>query len=460
MDRAASIGLPFGQAARAIFRLSLPLAAFQLGSTLLGVVDSMVVGRVGAAELGAVALGNMLQFTFVVFGMGIVFGIEPLVAQAAGARENPRAWGATRTGLAISAALTPPLLVALLLVPRALPWFDVDARVVELCEEYLWARAPGVPALLLYTAVRGYLQGYDVTRPVVIGIVVANLLNVPADIILVFGDRGLVGLGLPALGFSGWGVVGAGVASTVAAFVQLLVALAPALALGKEHAAEGPVPAVAAGRVLRVGVPVGLQYVAEVGIFALVGIVMGRLGATDLAAHQIALTLGSISFRVTLGISSATAVIVGKQVGARDAPGSLRAGLAGLGLAMVVMSCSGTLFFFFPELLARAFTDDPEVIARSVVLIRVAAAFQLSDGLQAVAGGALRGGGDTSWAFGINLVAYWVLALPLALYWTFSASWGAVGLWWGLTAGLSAAAVGQVTRFVYRARQGYDVLAT
>ncbi len=445
---------------KSIASLSLPLALHNVGHSLLGIVDSAFVGRLGAAELAAVSLGNLLLFTVLVLGMGIVFGTEPLVAQALGAERPGKAKGAVRTGIGLSLAMTPVVWGSLLVIPKLLPLANVDADVIEHTATYLLGRAPGVPFVLGFTALRAYLQGYERTRSIVVGMVLANLLNVPADLVLIFGDEGLAGVGLGGIGFAGIGVLGAGIASSIAAAVQMLVVVWPTWALWQEHPPTHDDDRVSLASVLRLGVPVGLQYQAEVGIFAAVGVAMGSIGAIELAAHQIALALASVSFRVIMGISTATSVVVGKQVGARQHPPTQTPGLAGLGLGAMVMAMAGGIFLLIPDLLARLFTPETAVVAAAIPLLKIAAIFQLSDGLQGVAGGALRGAGDPTWAFLVNVAAYWAIAFPFGLWLAFSAGWEGPGLWWGLTLGLTVAAVGQVGRFVWRARQGYEPAAS
>jgi len=439
---------------RPLFRLALPLALFQLGGVAMNLVDTLMVGRIGPSQLAAVSLGVSVYFVVMVFGMGAVTGIEPLVAQAVGAGEQGRAWRALVRGLVLALLLSLPLIAVMLVLVALLDVAGIDPEVVSLTREYLYARAPGVIPELLYTVVRTYLHGHGQTRPIVLAVVIGNVVNAPADYLLIFGGPGLVALGLVDPGIPALGLFGAGIATSFSTLIQLLVVAPPARFM-RPHEAPAPDDDVSLAQILKIGVPVGLHYMLEVGVFALVAVLMGRISPTDLAAHEISLKLSSTSFRMVMGISSASAVLVGQRIGSGDKEGTLAAGLASFAMGSAVMCLSGLTFVSVPELLARAFTPDDEVVKRASRLIRVAAAFQLSDGLQAVAGGALRGAGDTRFPFVMNLVAYWGFALPVALVLAFSLELGAVGLWWGLTLGLTVAAVGQVARFVRRARSGY-----
>jgi MATE family multidrug resistance protein len=200
-------------------------------------------------------------------------------------------------------------------------------------------------------------------------------------------------------------------------------------------------------RVLALGVPIGLQMLAEVGAFAIASVLVGRLGPTAAAGHQVALTLASFTFTVSLGVASATAVLVGRAVGRDDAPGARRAGFAGLAASAAFMSCSAAAFFFAPTALARILTDQPDVLAVAGPLVRIAAFFQLSDGAQVTAAAALRGAGDTRTPQIANVVGHYLVGLPLAVGLGFAAGWGVGGIWWGLSAGLTFVAIALMARF-------------
>jgi MATE family multidrug resistance protein len=199
---------------------------------------------------------------------------------------------------------------------------------------------------------------------------------------------------------------------------------------------------------VRVGVPIGLHMGAEVGVFALVGLLAARLGAIPLAAHQLAISVASLSFMVAVGFGNAGSVRVGWAVGAGDRAGARRAGLAAFGAGGAFMTLTALVFFLFPSAIARAMSDDPAVIAAAVPLLRVAAVFQISDGIQGVGAGVLRGAGETRFTFLANLAGHWALGLPVALALGFAAGVGVTGLWWGFVLGLSAVAAALFARFL------------
>jgi MATE family multidrug resistance protein len=271
---------------------------------------------------------------------------------------------------------------------------------------------------------------------------------------LVLGDAGLERIGLPAIGIPALGVVGAGLVSSLAAWIKL--------AWGARAVARIEAPPDDRRRRLRrqelrevwkVGAPVALHMFAEVGGFAVVTFIMGRLGALSLAAHHVALTLAATSFMVPLGTSSAASVRVGQAIGRGDTPAARRAGLTAIGAGTAFMACCAVIFVLFPEVVAGALTDQADVLAAALPLIRIAALFQISDGLQVIAAGALRGAGDTRGPFLTNLAGHFLVGLPLGLYLTYSAGQdgqgiGAPGLWWGLFAGLSFVGVVLTFRFL------------
>jgi MATE family multidrug resistance protein len=433
----------------ALVRLALPLAVAQGGQALMGVVDTAIVGRAGALPLAGVGLGNALFMALAVFGMGVMHGLDPLVAQALGAGDAAGArrllWQGTWLALALSAALALPFVLA----PAALEPLGIDAGVAREGGRYLLWRLPGLPFFLLYFSGRAYLQAHGLVRPMLVATVAANLLNVPADLLLVYGGASLPAFAGPLRGIPPLGAAGAAIATSLCAIVQAaLLALAirgvPRPPDRLSRAPDRP----ALGAALAVGLPSGLHMGAEVGIFALVGLLAGRFGALPLAAHQLAISIASLTFTVAIGFGNAGSVRVGWAVGRRDRAAARLAGLAAFGSGAAFMSLSGVLFFLFPGAIARAMTDDPALVAAAVPLLRIAALFQLSDGIQAVGAGVLRGAGETRFTFAANMVGHWGLGFPATVLLGFTMGLGVAGLWWGFVLGLSAVAVSLYLRFL------------
>jgi len=241
-----------------------------------------------------------------------------------------------------------------------------------------------------------------------------------------------------------------GLASSLAAIVQLAIVWR-GLSVLRPADGEGDV-SVNARDVLRVGWPIALTFLAEVGAFTIAGLLAGRIGPSATAGHQVAITIASVTFCVSLGISAATTVRVGRAVGRGDAPGARRAGFVGLGTSLGYMALCAVGFAVFAGPIARVLSDRPEVLASAIPLVQIAAFFQLSDGLQCTAAGALRGIGDTRFIQWVNIFGHYVVGLPLAVALAFGAHLAERGLWWGLSAGLTAVAIPLVWRFHVKSR--------
>lgn len=423
---------------RELFRLALPLAAAQAGTQLMTVVDVAVLGRYSARDLAAVGFANAFFFFVTVIGMGAIFGIDPLVSQAVGAGDPVRArralWQGIWFALTVTAVLTLPLLAGAAIMPHV----GVAHELLEPASAYLLIRTAGLAPLLLFLVMRAYLQALSITRPMIMAMVVANIVNFGGDVLLVFGAGPI-----PPMGAAGAAL------STVAASVLEVAIVAFAAGAvdmsGSEHVRRWDTVEIV--RQFRVGWPVAMQLAAEVGIFALVGVLAARLGTLQLAAHQVVLGLASVTYTMSLGVAAAGSVRVGNAVGSRRIAATRTAGRAAFIGGAAVMSVGAIVFASAPRLLARLVTDQQDVIAVAIPLFAIAALFQLSDGLQAVGSGVLRGAGDTHYAFIANLIGHWIIGVPLALYLGFSRGMGIVGLWWGLCAGLTAVAVLLVFRF-------------
>jgi MATE family multidrug resistance protein len=311
-------------------------------------------------------------------------------------------------------------------------------------------RLLGLVPLLLFVGARSYLQAVGKTRPMVISMVAGNVFNFLTALLLVFGGSNLPWWTGPLRLIPALGVIGAATATTLCSVLQLVIlarAVRAVQVVGHVRSSRRPDRADMT-RGFWVGLPIGLQMGAEVGIFALVAVLAGRLGTDALAAHQVATTLAGFTFTVAIGIGTAGSVRVGRAVGARDIPGTRRAGLAAFAGGAGFMVFSALCFWSFPSAVARTVTDKPEVIAAVVPLLLVAAFFQLSDGIQAVGAGVLRGAGDTRFPFLANVVGHYAIGLPVAVGLGFFGGMGIIGLWWGLCAGLTAVGVALLSRFL------------
>lgn len=437
---------PLRDELEALLRLAAPLALAQAGQAVMGLVDTAVLGRVSEVAQGAAGVGNGLCMAFNVIGLGVMLAFDPLVAQAIGAGQPARArtlfWQAIWMAVFCGVLLALPLWLS----PLLLGPLGVDAEVARGAATYVSWRTPQLMGLLLFVAARTWLQSTGRTTAILIAMGLANLANLGLDVVLVFG----VGP-IPALG-----IAGSSIATTVCTWLQLLV-------LAR---AAGPAPAGASRKLdlalvrqaFRLGAPIALQLLAEVGVFVLAGILAGGLGPAAVAAHQIAATWSSFSFCFAVGIGSAAATRVGWAVGAGDVRGARRTGLVAFGASSAWMTGPALLFLLAPRALARAMTPDLAVIDLTIALLGVAAVFQISDGLQAVGSGSLRGSGDTRYPFVANLLGHWLVGLPVALYLGLVRGLGIIGVWWGLSAGLTAVAIALVIRFLAVTRHAVDGL--
>jgi multidrug resistance protein, MATE family len=441
--------------AGALGRLALPLILVYAGYNVMGLVDTIIVGRLNAEALGAVGIGNGIFNALSLVGLGAVLGVDPIAAQAIGAGDEAGARLALRAALRVAWLVGIPITLLVLCAPFLLTPAGVDRETAHETTMFMLARSTNPMTFALFGAYRSFLQVKGVTRPVVLAMVISNLTNVIGNLLFIYGDDGLVSVGLPRVGLPAMGVFGCGLATALSSLLSVGIVraavrrtLPTAGPLGERPLSREAAPSRdLVAKVLRLGLPIGLQYLAEVGLFALVAVLAGRLSAEAAAAHQIAIALASFTFCVVAGIGAATSVRVGHHVGAGSTAGARRAGFLGIGLAALIMGCFGTAFLSAPGFFARLLTSDAGVVPLGMALLSVAALFQISDGIQAVALGALRGAGDTRFGLIANLVGYYAFGLPVAYYWGVVRGGGVIGLWWGLSAGLTAVALALSYRF-------------
>lgn len=433
-------------------RLAGPIAFAQVAYQTMALVDMAIVGRISSGELAVVSIGNALLFAVMCPITGIAMAIEPMASQAIGAKDPLRAWRSLQAGLASSIVMSMPLLLAATFSPTLLVWLGVDRNLLPTATRFILARLPSIPLWMIFLCLKSYLEARGHVKPLTIVAVIANIVNLVACLFLALGSGAFSYLGISHAPFAlpALGAFGAGIATTFANLTLVLGALYAAhrarpTAVTWFAQRDALIPL--SKQLIRVGLPIGLHFLTEFGVFGLSTLLAGRMGATTVAAHQIALGLSSFTFMVVIGVGNATAVRVGRAVGAQDPPEVFRAGIAGIGMGAAYMSACGLLFLTLARPLAQLFTSNRDLIETACVLIRIAAVFQIADGVQGVAAGALRGRSDTTFAFVINFVSHWFIGLPLALYLAFQVPIGVEGLWWGLTAGLYIAGATLVTRF-------------
>jgi len=431
---------PFRTELKSLLRLAGPLAAAQAGTQIMGLVDLAVVGRLGERELGAAGLGNNIFFAISILGIGINLGVDPMISQAFGAGDAVRARHVMWQGVWLALGVTVALTIMLLFAPLLLPLFDVAEPLRPIASQFLLVRTAGLAPMLLFFVLRAYLQSQHITRPMVTAMLIGNVFNLVSDLILVFGWGP----------FPRMGVAGAALSTDLGAVLQLAIVAwtvksirLPPHDAGALHHPKWP----EIRQAIRIGLPIGIQLSAEIGVFTVVGLLAGHLGAIDLAAHQLVISFSSLTFTIAVGIATAGAVRVGLAVGARDQPRTRMAGLSAITGGIAIMLVGAAIFALFPRAVASLMTNRENVIVAAIPVLLVCAVYQLSDGLQAIGAGILRGAGDTTFPLASNLVGHWLIGLPIALYLGFHRNMGIVGLWWGLCAGLTAVAILLLFRF-------------
>jgi multidrug resistance protein, MATE family len=418
---------------RPMLHLAIPLVLAELGWMTMGVVDTMMVGRQAdsAVAIGAVSLGSIAYYVVAIFGTGLMLGLDTLVSHSYGAGDMHDTHRSLVNGVYLSLGLAPVLMGIVHLWEPVLRSLAIQQSVLNQAIPYLRALNWSTLPLLLYFVFRRYLQGIDLAKPVMFSLVTANLVNVAGNWALIYGH----------LGHRAMGTVGSGWATCAARTYMAAVLMAYCVyydlryKAGLRHASPWPhLPRV--WRLLSLGFPAAMQLGLEVGVFAVATGLIGRLGAIPLASHQIALNTASFTYMVPLGLGSAAAVRVGQAHGRRDAHAASRAGWTAIAMGASFMTCTALVFWLAPRALVRIYTPDPAVIKAASGLLFVAAFFQLFDGLQAVATGALRGAGDTRTPMIWSSAIYWLVGLPLGAYLCFRVGWGAAGLWTGLCVAL------------------------
>lgn len=418
---------------RELSTLALPIIAVNLGMTLMGSVDTLMIGRVSPEALASVALGNVYFFSIAMLGIGITLALDPIISQAIGADDPDGVALGVQRGVIIAVLVSIPIAVAMLVSEPVVRFLRQPAELLPQIRTYTTIIAPSVLPFLLFSVGRQTLQAMHKVAPVVLAIVLANILNVGLNQWLIFGGAGIEPMG----------VAGSALATTISRWSMVLglffiarQELLPVLRPVRRAAFRWP----AIGRMLRLGVPIGLQLEIEMVTFGAVAMLMGAFGTLQVASHQVALNLASLTFMVPMGVGMGAAALVGRAVGRGDPVAARAAAKSALGMGAGFMCLTALMFLAVPRFLASLYTNDPGVIAFAAVLLPLAGVFQVFDGLQVVSAGILRGLGDTRAPMIINLVGFVVIGLGMSLFLAFRTSLGAIGLWWGLVIGLAAVA--------------------
>ena len=422
--------------------LAYPVMLSHLGQVTVHVADSMMVGRLGKEPLAGSSFANSIFVIFLVMGIGMSYAITPQTAQADGEKNIPKLTEILKHGILIN-TLFGVLLAVIILSGKNLLWFfNQPEIVVELALPYLVIITYSLLPFMLYQAFRQFAEGLGFTKQAMYITVAGNILNIILNYILIFGK----------LGFEPMGLLGAGVATLISRIVMALLMIS---FVYFNHRFTQYWHAFKYGNFswtlikvnLNLGFPMAFQFIFEVSTFSLAAIMIGWMGTTQLAAHQIAINMASISYMISLGIAAAATIRVGNQLGQKDYKTMRNAAMTCFIMAIGFMSFTAIVFILGRYFLPTLYIEDTYVIHQAAILLIVAGLFQLSDGVQVIALGALRGMSDVKIPTLITLIAYWVIGLPLGYVLGFTLNQGALGVWYGLLAGLTIAAVLLFIRF-------------
>lgn len=428
--------------AKTTLQIGIPVIIAQLLQMSMNFVDTVMAGNLSAQDLAAVAVGGAVFIPFAMLAAGILMAVTPIVAQLVGSRKIREIGKNARQGIWLSQILALPFFFIVRHMGGILHVMDVTPEIIPIALAYLDAISWGVFPLFGYMSLRFFNEGLSVTRPSMYFALAGVLVNIPANYVLMYGK----------LGFPELGARGCGYASALVGLVMMLGMLAftanypsykrfdifnrfrwPEWQYLKE--------------ILRVGIPIGISSTMEVTMFAVVSLLMGSLGTVAVAGHQIAINIAAMAFMIPLGLSTAITARVGQAAGRKNLPEARRRGITGIMLCVLFMIVTALLMFLFPALISSIYTQDRAVQQIAIGLIQLAAIFQISDGLQVGGFGALRGLKDTRVPMIVNLIAYWVVGLPLGYYLGLVRGIGPEGLWMGLIAGLTIAAILHNVRF-------------
>ncbi len=424
------------------FLLAYPVVVSQLGHIMVGVADSVMVGQTGAKPLAAVALANSLFTIVMVIGLGLSYGITPLIAAADGRNDRSEIAGFFRHGLVVNVSVAILLWLSLKTALPLIYHIGQPHEVAGLAASYLNIMLVSLVPLMTFLTYKQFAEGLSNTSQAMYISVSANVLNVILNYILIYGK----------LGFEPMGITGAAL-STLISRVLMAFAMMIYIYRSKRYSEYAISPFAGTytwaifKRIFGMGLPVSMQMLFEAGAFSLATVMSGWYGATSMAAHQIALNMASVTYMMMHGLSSAATVRVGNQVGKNDWKEVRLAGFSAFHMVIAFMTLCGLIFVAGRHFLPTLYIAEVEVIEVASLLMFIAALFQLSDGVQVVGLGALRGISDVKVPTAITLFAYWVVGLPVGYLFGTYLGWEVYGIWMGLLTGLTVAAIFLFYRF-------------
>ncbi len=439
---------PYSRELRALLRLGAPIVAAQLAHISLGFIDTIMAGNLSTEALGAVAVGRSVYSPIFFFVIGILLVINPIIATYFGSKKFSHIGKTVRQGLWLSLFISVPGFLLIRNMEIVLKWLNVSANLIPITAEYLNAISWSLPAALAYLVLRFFNEGISISKPNMFFSLLAIPMNIVANYTLMYGNWG----------FPKLGAAGAGWATSLIWWTMLI-----SMILLTKHGNEYKHYKIFEGfefpemktlkDVLRIGLPNGFSVALESAMFAVSAIFISTIGVTAIASHQIAINFASITFMIPLGFSIAISSRVGNKAGQNSYDQVWMVGKIGMFVCLIFMLISAATMLLIPEKIAAMYSSDVTVIHDAAYLLLFAGLFQLSDGLQVSASGALRGLKDTKIPMMINFVAYWVIGFPLGYYLAIVEQFGAKGFWIGWIAGLSFAALVHPIRFYILSHQ-------
>lgn len=432
----------FRQEAGITLKIGFPVIIAQLLQTSMNFVDTIMTGNFSAEALAAVAVGGAIFMPLLMLAGGTLMAINPIVAQLLGGRKLHEIGSQARQGLWLSQLLAIPLFFIMRNTGFILQIMDIDPAIIPIALNYLDALSWGIFPVTIYMSLRYFNEGFSVTRPGMYAALAGVITNIVGNYIFIYGK----------FGFPQLGAVGSGYSSALSMFVMCIGMM---LFTGryKSYRRFNIFSRLRRPRwhylkeQISVGVPIGVSSTMEVTMFAVVSLLMGSLGTVAVAGHQIAINFSSMTFMVPFGLSTAITTRVGNAAGKNSIKDARFRGYTGIGLATTFMCFAALLMLTIPQWITTIYTDNAAVQHVAVNLLYMAAIFQISDGLQVSSYGALRGLKDTKFPMIVNLIAYWIIGVPLGYYLGIIHGVGPKGLWIGLIAGLSVAAILHNLRF-------------
>ncbi len=423
-------------------KLAYPVTLSQLGHMLTALADTLMIGWLGAIPLAAVAFGHSIFSMFFIIGIGLATGLTPLVGKANGLRNQEECSNLLSNGIVANTLYAIGLMVLLYLIIGIFDFLGQDPEVVVLSMDYylvmIWSLLP----FMLFLAFKQFLEGLRLTKPAMIVTIIANTINVILNYILIFGK----------LGFPEMGVAGAAWSTFIARVLMLVLILLLMLKTEKLKAYLKDLNFIKVKfqklkEITKMGLPIGMQFAMEVSAFSVGSIIVGTISAEALAAHQIALNLAATTFMMAGGLGTAATISLSNFLGMGLKREIRNSGFMSVYMVLGFMSVSAIIFIVFNEILPSLYIDNPEVLSIAAVLMIVAGFFQLSDGLQVVILGALRGIHDVKIPTVMTIIGYWVLTIPSGYILVNYFNFGALGVWYGYLIGLTFTALTLTYRF-------------